>query len=138
MKWDVRACLSGTAGVFLGVISVAIAATHRASPDFPPTSIDLFYHRLGITGFFLVFASAIAVFFAAVSFSGRFAASAASIAGTIFLAVSAMIWIFCTAFRPSADLWTVIFLVPFMLAIVSGTLLLFVGLARYAVARLRS
>jgi hypothetical protein len=138
MKWDVRACLIGIAGLFLGVISVALAATHRANPDFPPTSIDLFYHGLGITGFGLVFAGAIAVFFAAVSFSRRFTASAASIAGTSFLAVSLLILVISTAFPLSADLWTVVFLVPFMLGIVSGTLLLFVGLTRYAVARLRS
>jgi len=138
MKWDVRACLAGTAGLFLGVISVASAAAHRANPDFPLTSVDLFYHRLGITGFCLVFGSAIAVFFASVSFSGRFRASTASIAGVSFLAVSTLIWIYSTAFRPATDLWTVIFLVPFMLGIVSGTLLLLVSLARYAVARLRS
>jgi predicted membrane protein len=138
MKWDVKACVAGTAALFLGIIAVSVAATHRANLDLPPTSTDLFYHRLGIVGFCLVFLSAIAVFFASVSFSGRFTALAALIAGTSFVAVSALIWVFSTAFRPSTELWAVIFLVPFMLGLVSGTLLLFVGLARYTIAHLRS
>jgi hypothetical protein len=137
MKRDVKALIAGLACWLLSSIAFPLAINHRRNLDLPPTSIDWIYHWLGISGLFLLLVGSFAVSGAAVSFSGRFDARNTVAAGLLFLAPVGLLTLISRDHQVHTFAW-VFLIVPWFVLLVSGALLLVVGISRAVEAKLRS
>jgi hypothetical protein len=136
MKRDVKALLLGLILWVLGSIAIPLATHHATNLDLPPTTADVTYHWVGVFGLIFLVAGSLAVFGAAVAFFGRLSAANAFVAGLAFLAPAGFYWAIMRTVVVHTYDW-VFLLIPWFVAILSGALLLLVGLLRLAVPKLR-
>jgi hypothetical protein len=137
MKRDVKALIAGLACWLLSSIAVPLAVNHRRNLDLPPTSTDWIYHWVGICGLFVLVVGSFAISGAAVSFSGRFDARNTVATGLLFLAPAGVLTLISRDHQDHTFAW-VFLIVPWFVLLVSGGLLLVVGISRAIAAKLRS
>jgi hypothetical protein len=136
MKWDVKALFIGLALLVLGCIGIRVTEILQTVSENPLTIDNTRYHRLALSSLLFLLLGSLVVFMASAALSGRLSAANSVAAAFAFLVPAALYWLISREFVPRTYDW-VFLLVPWIVAILSGTLLLLVGAFRFAVTKLR-
>jgi hypothetical protein len=136
MKWDVKALAIGLALLVLGCVGFRLTEILQIVSKDPLTLDNTRYHWLALSSLLFLLLGSLVVFVASAALSGRLSAADSVAAAFAFLVPAALYWLISREFVPRTYDW-VFLLVPWIVAILSGTLLLLVGVLRLGVAKLR-
>jgi hypothetical protein len=138
MRRDVKLLLSSIALLVVGIVAVQVTIALQTLPGSAHTIDNTRYHWLAILSIVILFLGTAGIFAASVAFSGRLPGPQALAAGSAFLAFAGMIWWISKEFELASYSWMTVALLPWCVAILSGGLLVLVGIARLASSKLRS
>ena len=136
MKWDVKALFTGLALLVLGCIGFRVTEILQTVSEDPLTIDNTRYHWLALSSLLLLLLGSLVVIMASAALSGRLSAANSVAAAFAFLVPAALYWLIGREFVPRNYDW-VFLLVPWIVAILSGALFLFVGVLRFAVTKFR-
>jgi hypothetical protein len=136
MKWDVKALFTGLALLMFGCIGFRVTEILQTVSEDPLTIDNTRYHWLALSSLLFLLLGSFVVIMASAALSGRLSAANSVAAALAFLVPAALYWLIGREFVPRNYDW-VFLLVPWIVAILSGTLFLLVGVLRFAVTKLR-
>jgi hypothetical protein len=138
MRRDVKLLLLSIALLVVGTVALQVTMALQSVAGPAHTIDNTRYHGLAIASVVLLFLGATGIFAASVALSGRLSGSQSLLAGGAFLAFAGMVWWISKEFELASYSWMAVTLLPWCVAVLSGALLIVVGIARLAVSKFRS
>jgi len=138
MHRDVKLLLLSIALLVAGVVALQVTMSLQSVAG-PAHMIDnTRYHGLAISSLVLLFLGAAGIFAASVALSGRLSGPQSLMSGGAFLAFAGMVWWISKEFELASYSWMAVALLPWCVALLSGGLLIVVGISRVVISKVRS
>jgi hypothetical protein len=138
MHRDVKLLLLSIALLVVGIVALQVTMSLQSVAGPAHTIDNTRYHGLAISSLVLLFLGATGIFAASVALSGRLSGSHSSMAGGAFLVFAGMVWWISKEFELASYSWMAVTLLPWCVALLSGGLLVVVGISRLVISKLRS
>jgi hypothetical protein len=138
MHRDVKLLLLSIALLVVGIVALQVTMSLQSVAGPAHTIDNTRYHGLAISSLVLLFLGATGIFAASVALSGRLSGSHSLMAGGAFLVFAGMVWWISKEFELASYSWMAVTLLPWCVALLSGGLLIVVGISRLVISKLRS